>query len=504
MPQMPKKQSRYGISPRMQRAQSFGQIQADAAAQTAPLRTIADTMSVFSQELEARKKEKKRLEAKMLLARENTEIANAEVANLQAYQVNKAAFEETVYDPEKPNEAAEAFQKATKDSNDAINKTFSNEVTAEKYKQKVGLKNQGWLGDMAKADRAKRINFYESSYFNNIEAAVEVGSDTMVEELTNNAIAAGILDPVKAEVSRASALKRVKIVQRQNDISILWSQVVDLPDRRAVIDRLKLDTTLPREDKDGIVAAYDRESRIKRDRAKQMQDATAAEFFTRVDDLEIPLDMQDINTAVYAGDLSLTEAKYFKRIMEIDDSKIANNPDVYISLNDDINQGLIDESTLRSEVLKARSSKDLNRQASNFLLNKISQKRTKTDKNWRVKASKYLRSQIVPSRGMTAIAVPQEDKLLAEAEIALDDMIIEAKESGKPIKGKDILQSAMDISDAYRLSLAEKTAYLTGNLLGDTPDIPVKKKTERKVVRTATYKGREILIYSNGDTEYAK
>ena len=101
MPQLPKKQSRYGISPRMQRAQSFGQIQADAAAQTAPLRTIADTMSVFSQELEARKKEKKRLEAKMLLARENTEIANAEVANLQAYQVNKAAFEETVYDPDK-------------------------------------------------------------------------------------------------------------------------------------------------------------------------------------------------------------------------------------------------------------------------------------------------------------------------------------------------------------------------------------------------------------------
>ena len=106
----------------------------------------------------------------------------------------------------------------------------------------------------------------------------------------------------------------------------------------------------------------------------------------------------------------------------------------------------------------------------------------------------YLKSQIMPSKGLLVGESSAEATAYWKAVMSLDEEIKMAVDSGKPLTGNDILKKAMDVAPLYQMTIQEQIEAMKSKL---------KKDDKRTVTKTGTLNGRKVVEYDDGSVEYA-
>ena len=110
------------------------------------------------------------------------------------------------------------------------------------------------------------------------------------------------------------------------------------------------------------------------------------------------------------------------------------------------------------------------------------------------RALDYLKSQIMPSKGLMVGESSAEATAYWKAVIALDEEMKKTEDEGKPLTGNAILKKAIDIAPLYQMTVQEQIDAMKDRL---------KKDTGRTITRTGTLDGRKVIEYDDGSRDYA-
>lgn len=95
---------------------------------------------------------------------------------------------------------------------------------------------------------------------------------------------------------------------------------------------------------------------------------------------------------------------------------------------------------------------------------------------WLIKANNFLKDVVMPSQTMVEAAKPLEALRYRQAMIALKEAIDAAKQGGKPLTGKQILEKAMEIAPGYKVGFREAVDSMRDELnKGKAPPAAPKK-----------------------------
>jgi len=140
---------------------------------------------------------------------------------------------------------------------------------------------------------------------------------------------------------------------------------------------------------------------------------------------------------------------------------VVTDPAEYNSILRDITMGA-DKDLLNARILASRK---LSNEDKMELGRRLFTKATGTTDEWIKKSESYLRSQVVPKRGMLEkiVSTPREERDYYMAVKALRATLAEARAVGRPIEGSAILDAAIKITPLYQRPLAERlaTVYVT-------------------------------------------
>ena len=242
---------------------------------------------------------------------------------------------------------------------------------------------------------------------------------------------------------------------------------------------------------------------------KNRYEDTAKHLYLRLGNNTLTL--SDIDKTVQSDDLSWRLGEHFRQAL-LSPPDVITDPAEYNRILNNISLRK-PKDEIHRDIL---SSQKLSRKDKMALGKEVFEAEDKVNGEWLKQARDYLKSQIIPARGIMSAIVrtPQEEKDLFEAMKHLDAVLEEARKAGRPIEGRDILRKAEEIAPLYQRSLAErmvdlqremaKQGVLIKEKMEEEKRIKKTKKEEEERIKRLTKKAEKYKTYEEVVIDYRK
>lgn len=229
-----------------------------------------------------------------------------------------------------------------------------------------------------------------------------------------------------------------------------------------------------------VRASLHNEKAIEDAKIIKTHEKTAADNFVNMDDLasDQTRGLSTIRAQVANNQLDWKVGEHFKNAI-INPPEQKSDPAEYLSvLNDlamDKDKGEISGRILASKKLSLSDKKALGQE--------LYREQSAENKEWTRQAREHLKGMINPQFGLLekVARTTKESERVVEAIKALDQKVEDAKRSGKPIQGREILATAQELVPAYRIPLAEAIADRARSLEKTGEEIKTKMDREKVI-----------------------
>jgi len=317
------------------------------------------------------------------------------------------------------------------------------------------VKREHTVNSMA---RVVEIDTMKGDFIINLDESAKRGDPQMINKLIIGAVSSGVITAERGETERLKALKSIDVYRAS-------SAIIADPDAaiKSINDK-ELYPNLDESSRYSLIQRAEIESqrrkRIAEHEIAVVQDGTDREFLGLLAQNE--LKMETVLEAVKNNTIDSKDGRFYIKALEKEKDGVTD-PDVFVSHRIDISNGEKDWKTIQREIKESYVLGDLSQKDFSVLINKIDSYREKgrtvKDPGYK-RASDYLKSQIMPSRGMFVGESSEEAKDYYEALLELDRRIDEAQKEGKPLSGNDIVREAMEVAPLYKKTMTERIQAL--------------------------------------------
>jgi hypothetical protein len=335
--------------------------------------------------------------------------------------------------------------------------------------------------------RKLEIAAMEADYYKQIELAVKRGDVDFINKSTAGAVSAGILKADVGETARQNALRKV-------EYDSTWQTAIGMPDEESATEFIEKEKGLTPTERNSLLTAASRhftaEEARQKETVEKQRELDRAKLWEKEKKNE--LTYQDIDATSLDEKEKRSEAdRLDKRNKAIVDGEKDPFKTIDPAVDNQVMQQIYSDDPPTEQEIKSLSGNGLSVERAEHWINILK----KPDAGYK-RALDYLKSQIMPSKGLLVGESSSEATAYWKAVISIDEEIKAAGETGKPLTGNNILKKAMDIAPLYKMTVQEQIEALKGQLKPG-------EKAERKVTKTGTYNGRKVIQYDDGKTEYA-
>lgn len=187
----------------------------------------------------------------------------------------------------------------------------------------------------------------------------------------------------------------------------------------------------------------------------QNEQAQTATFYKTATDIFLNLrsmTSQKIDNIVLAGKLDYKTAEHFKaELRQVGEGR--TDPATYDRFLQDIYSDAKGPEAIRMEIYRTGG---LSRADKEKLLTKTEAKIEKIDARNLSRAMQYLKETVMPSQTMVTAAKPDEALNYLKATEAMEAAVVEARKAGKPLNSKQVIETAQEISQTFKMSTREQ------------------------------------------------
>lgn len=399
---------------------------------------------------------------KLKEAREVTEHSNAKSTAKEGWNNHKLALNELDYN---------LYEKETKKAKDRLYKEISSTITEKNAKVTFDRWWQDYtIGQefaISKLAQQKEIQVMAGDYYKNLNVAAERGDIEDINSLTLGAISGNIIRADVGEKAKATALRRADAVIHKRIVDTAWFAAMSAPDRKTAIEIIKEIEGLSGTERNSLISAYKREQDAKEAKIKTeletAQRKTQNDFIKRVDDTKNPLGYAEIENSnlepVGKGSKSFFKGLVDKKTKATLEDKLNPLKIIDPAVDYETMQKVYSQTPPQEDEITALVGEGLSVKRAEHWLGILK----KPDRGYK-RALDYLKSQIMPSKGLLVGESSEEATAYWNSVIALDEQIQKAIDDKKPLTGNEILKESMKIAPIYMMTITERIEALKRSL----------------------------------------
>lgn len=382
-------------------------------------------------------------------AREVNELSNAKMAVEKGFNTLELELER---DPdyktfkkrfeEKKNEIWKEASKGISEPEayDALNREFAKETVIREFSvNRLVVK--------------KEIAKMKGDLLYNIDEATRLGNTRMINEMIVGAVAAGVIAEDDGERRRKEAIRNVDVFKANalimQDPEAAIKSIMDAKQFPNLDEKTRFELTRSAE------IEWERRDRLAEKKVKKTQEETDRNFLVLL--MNDQLTRTKIQEAIKNDGLSVSDARFYMKAIE-KPAEGKTDPDMFVRHSIEISEGTKDPAQLQAEIKRSYLYGAISKSDFTHFMTKIEAVKNgeaPVKDAYYKRATEYLKGQIKPSQGLFTPESADASHNLMMATMELDRRIAEARKAGKPIKGNDIVNLAIDIAPNYKMSMAE-------------------------------------------------
>lgn len=305
----------------------------------------------------------------------------------------------------------------------------------------------------------KEIAKMKGDLLYNIDEATRLGNTRMINEMIVGAVAAGVIAEDDGERRRKEAIRNVDVFKANalimQDPEAAIKSIMDAKQFPNLDEKTRFELTRSAE------IEWERRDRLAEKKVKKIQEDTDRNFLVLLSNDQ--LTRTQIQDAIKKNELSPSDSRFFLKAIERP-AEGKTDPDTFVRHSIEISEGTKDPQQLQNEVKRSYLYGAISKSDFSHFMTKIdSIKKGGAEGAGGVpikdayykRAVEYLKGQVKPSQGLFTPESADASHNLMMATMELDNRIAEARKAGKPVKGNDIVNLAIEIAPNYKMSMAE-------------------------------------------------